>query len=95
MMSRLGDERGRAVLREHERIAREVLNAHGGAEVKTMEDGFMASFGSVTKAVECAMALRHAFAEGEGEPARNGAIQLQRMGRVGLCASEPPPRPTA
>jgi len=55
MMSRLGDERGRDVLREHERITREVLKAHGGAEVKTMGDGFMASFGSVTKAIECAV----------------------------------------
>ncbi|HUF54046.1 MAG TPA: alpha/beta hydrolase, partial [Dehalococcoidia bacterium] len=47
MMSRLGDERGRAVLREHERITREVLAAYGGTEVKSMGDGFMASFGSV------------------------------------------------
>jgi class 3 adenylate cyclase len=61
MMSRLGDERGRDVLREHERITRECLAAHGGAEVKTMGDGFMASFGSVTKAVECAVALQKAF----------------------------------
>src|SRR3990172_13305182 len=61
MMSRLGDERGRAVLREHERITREVLKAHGGTEVKTMGDGFMASFGSVTKAAECAIALQRAF----------------------------------
>jgi class 3 adenylate cyclase/pimeloyl-ACP methyl ester carboxylesterase len=61
MMSRLGDERGRDVLREHERITRECLAAHGGAEVKTMGDGFMASFGSVTRAVECAVALQKAF----------------------------------
>jgi class 3 adenylate cyclase len=61
MMSRLGDERGRDVLREHERITREVLKANGGTEVKTMGDGFMASFGSVTKAVECAVALQKAF----------------------------------
>jgi class 3 adenylate cyclase/pimeloyl-ACP methyl ester carboxylesterase len=63
MMSRLGDERGRDVLREHERITREVLKANGGTEVKTMGDGFMASFGSVTKAVECAVALQKAIAE--------------------------------
>jgi class 3 adenylate cyclase/pimeloyl-ACP methyl ester carboxylesterase len=63
MMSRLGDQRGRDVLREHERITREVLKANGGTEVKTMGDGFMASFGSVTKAVECAIALQRAFAE--------------------------------
>jgi len=80
MMSRLGDERGRAVLREHERITREVLKAHGGTEVKTMGDGFMASFGSVTKAVECAVALQRAFAERKGEP-----LSV----RVGLNAGEP------
>jgi class 3 adenylate cyclase len=80
MMSRLGDERGRGVLREHERITREVLKAHGGTEVKTMGDGFMASFGSVTKAVECAIALQRAFAEREGEP-----LSV----RVGLNAGEP------
>ena len=80
MMSRLGDDRGRDVLREHERITREVLKANGGTEVKTMGDGFMASFGSVTKAVECAVALQRAFAEREGEPLNV---------RVGLNAGEP------
>jgi pimeloyl-ACP methyl ester carboxylesterase len=55
MMQRLGDARGRDVLREHERITRELLKTHGGAEVKTMGDGFMASFGSVTSAIECAI----------------------------------------
>ena len=80
MMSRLGDERGRDVLREHERITREVLKANGGTEVKTTGDGFMASFGSVTKAVECAIALQRAFADREGEPLNV---------RVGLNAGEP------
>ena len=45
-----------------------------------MGDGFMASFGSVTKAVECAIALQRAFAEREGEP-----LSV----RVGLNAGEP------
>ncbi|HEY5639293.1 MAG TPA: adenylate/guanylate cyclase domain-containing protein [Dehalococcoidia bacterium] len=80
MMSRLGDERGREVLREHERITREVLAAHGGTEVKTMGDGFMASFGSVIRAVECAIAMQKAFAERKGEP-----LSV----RVGLNAGEP------
>src|SRR2546425_1802521 len=80
MMSRLGDARGRDVLREHERITRQVLKANGGTEVKTMGDGFMASFGSVIKAVECAVALQRAFAEREGEP-----LSV----RVGLNAGEP------
>jgi len=80
MMQRLGDEKGRDVLREHERITRGVLKANGGTEVKTMGDGFMASFGSVTKAVECAVALQRAFADREGEPLNV---------RVGLNAGEP------
>ena len=83
MMQRLGDAKGRAVLREHERITRETLKQHGGAEVKTMGDGFMASFGSVTSAVDCAIALQRAFAahtESMPEP-----LNL----RVGLNAGEP------
>ena len=87
MMSRLGDERGRDVLREHERITREVLKAHGGTEVKTMGDGFMASFGSVTKAVECAIALQRAFAERDSS-ARPEALEGLSV-RVGLNAGEP------
>ena len=35
---RLGDAKAREVLREHERIVREALKAHGGSEVKTMGD---------------------------------------------------------
>jgi class 3 adenylate cyclase len=84
MMRRLGDDRGREVLREHERITRELLKEYGGAEVKTMGDGFMASFASVTKAMDCAIALQRAFAahaaSAVGEP-----LQV----RVGLNAGEP------
>jgi len=87
MMSRLGDERGRDVLREHERITREVLKAHDGTEVKTMGDGFMASFGSVTRAVECAIALQRAFAE-RNSSARPEALEGLSV-RVGLNAGEP------
>src|SRR5206468_3747294 len=82
MMSRLGDAKGRDILRDHERITREVLKAHGGTEVKTMGDGFMASFGRVTKAVECAVALQRAFADRDAD-------QEQLSVRVGLNAGEP------
>src|SRR3990172_3081782 len=68
LTQRLGDARAREVLREHERIVREALAAHGGSEVKTMGDGFMASFGSATGALECAIAMQRAFAERQGEP---------------------------
>jgi class 3 adenylate cyclase len=82
-MSRLGDERGRDVLREHERITRDLLAANGGKEVKTMGDGFMASFTSVTKAVGCAVALQNAFAK------RNEGASEPLHVRVGINAGEP------
>jgi class 3 adenylate cyclase len=83
MMQRLGDAKGRDVLREHERMTRETLKQHGGAEVKTMGDGFMASFGSVTKAMDCAIALQRAFA------AHTESMPEPLHVRVGLNAGEP------
>ena len=97
MMQRLGDAKGRDVLREHERITRDLLKQHGGAEVKTMGDGFMASFGSVTSAVECAVALQRAFAGALtrpfGAPSPSGGEGTgidEHIGiRIGLNAGEP------
>jgi class 3 adenylate cyclase len=86
MMQRLGDDRGRELLREHERITRETLRRHGGQEVKSMGDGFMASFGSVTRAVECAIELQRAFA---GWNAAASAERPPLHVRVGLNAGEP------
>ena len=63
LTQRLGDAAARELLRPHERITRECLKAHGGSEVKTMGDGFMASFGSAARALECAVAIQGAFAE--------------------------------
>jgi len=83
MMQRLGDAKGRAVLREHERITREALQAHGGTEVKTMGDGFMACFSSATGALECAIAMQRAFAE------HNESAEEPIRVRVGLNAGEP------
>ncbi len=83
MMQRLGDAKGRDVLREHERITRDTLKTHGGAEVKTMGDGFMASFSSVTKAMDCAIALQRAFA------AHTDSMPEPLHVRVGLNAGEP------
>jgi class 3 adenylate cyclase len=93
LTDRLGDARARELLREHERIVREALKAHGGAEVKTMGDGFMASFSSATRALECAIAIQRAFAErNEAATARPstglGRAEVIRV-RIGLNAGEP------
>jgi class 3 adenylate cyclase/pimeloyl-ACP methyl ester carboxylesterase len=88
LLRTLGDHVGRQLLREHERITREALKAHGGSEVKSMGDGFLASFGSAQRALECAIALQRALhAEalgGEMEGLPNGL----RV-RVGINAGEP------
>jgi len=83
LTQRLGDVKARDVLREHERIVRDALKAHGGSEVKTMGDGFMASFSSATRALECAIAIQQAFA------ARNESAPEPILVRVGLNAGEP------
>ncbi len=70
-------------MREHERMVREALKSHGGSEVKTMGDGFMASFSSATRALECAIAMQRAFAE------RNESAEEPIRVRVGLNAGEP------
>ncbi len=83
LTQRLGDAKARELLREHERMVREALKAHGGSEVKTMGDGFMASFSSATKALECAIAMQRAFAE------HNESAEEPILVRVGLNAGEP------
>ena len=87
MMRRLGDEAGRAVLREHEELTRNALKRHGGDEVKTMGDGFMASFTSVTAAVECAVALQRAIEERNSNLDTGSGERVQV--RIGLNAGEP------
>jgi class 3 adenylate cyclase len=83
LTERLGDAKAREVLRNHERIVREALRAHGGAEVKAMGDGFMASFSSATRALECAIAMQRAFAAHDEHP--ETPIRV----RIGLNAGEP------
>ncbi len=83
LTQRLGDAKARELLRAHERIVREALKAHGGSEVKTMGDGFMASFSSATRALECAIAMQRAFAE------HNESAEEPLRVRIGLNAGEP------
>ena len=83
LTQRLGDARARELLREHERMVREALKSHGGSEVKTMGDGFMASFSSATKALECAIAMQRAFAQ------HNESAEESIKVRIGLNAGEP------
>jgi class 3 adenylate cyclase len=83
LTDRLGDAKARELLREHERMVREALKSHGGSEVKALGDGFMTSFSSATKALECAIAMQRAFAQ------RNESAEEPIRVRIGLNAGEP------
>jgi len=83
LTQRLGDAKAREVLRAYERIVREALSSHGGSEVKALGDGFMASFSSGTRALDCAIAVQRAFAE------HNESAEEPLRVRIGLNAGEP------
>ena len=54
----IGDQRWRGVLDRHDELVRKELAAHGGREVKTTGDGFLAVFDAPTRAIRCALAIR-------------------------------------
>jgi class 3 adenylate cyclase/pimeloyl-ACP methyl ester carboxylesterase len=87
LTQRLGDAKAREVLRQHERITRQALKEHQGSEIKTMGDGFMASFSSATRALECAIAMQRAFADYNADVGAQGLAPLHI--RIGLNAGEP------
>ncbi len=89
LTQRLGDAKARDLLREHERIVREALKAHDGSEVKTMGDGFMTSFSSATKALECAIAMQRALADWNAGVGALGLAPEPIRIRIGLNAGEP------
>jgi pimeloyl-ACP methyl ester carboxylesterase len=58
----LGDRRWREVLERHDAIVRHQLQVHRGREVKTMGDGFLATFDGPARAIRCAAAVRDELA---------------------------------
>jgi class 3 adenylate cyclase len=56
--ARLGDRRWRDLLERHDATVRRQLAVHRGREVKTMGDGFLATFDGPARAIRCASAIR-------------------------------------
>jgi DNA-binding NarL/FixJ family response regulator len=74
--AQVGDRRWREVLDRHDELVRELLAAHGGQEINTTGDGFLALFDAPARAIRCAVAIRD---------------QLRALGielRIGLHAGE-------
>jgi class 3 adenylate cyclase len=55
--ARLGDRRWRDLLEHHDATVRRELALHRGREVKTMGDGFLATFDGPARAIRCATAI--------------------------------------
>jgi len=79
----LGDARAMQIVRDHDEVVRRAIEARGGQVVKHTGDGIMASFLSVTRALETAAALQREFAD------RNRDAQVPFEVRVGIAAGEP------
>jgi class 3 adenylate cyclase len=61
LAGRLGDDRWRDLLDRHDQTVRVELERFRGREVKTVGDGFVATFDSPGRAIECALAIRDAL----------------------------------
>jgi class 3 adenylate cyclase len=72
----IGDRGWRELLDRHDALIRRELARHGGREVKTTGDGFLALFDGPARAIRCAVAIRDAL--------RTEGVEV----RVGLHSGE-------
>ena len=79
----LGDDRGRRVLREHERITREVIRGHRGTEVLARGDGFLVRFATAIDAIDAAADLQRRLADAAAD------LPIELRVRIGINAGEP------
>ena len=56
--AQVGDRQWRDVLDRHDELIRRLLAAHGGQEINTTGDGFLALFDAPARAIRCAVAIR-------------------------------------
>ena len=56
----LGDRRWRSLLEQHDGIVRQELARYRGREIKTLGDGFLATFDGPARAVRCALSIAEA-----------------------------------
>ena len=83
LTQRLGDVEAMRVIRAHDAIVADAIQSSHGRRVKHMGDGVMASFTSVSRAVEAAIAVQRGVAE------RNGSAQTPFEVKVAISAGEP------
>ena len=85
MTSQLGDARAQELVRTHDAVVREAIRERAGSEAKHTGDGIMATFVSISSAVDCAVAIQQGLRRVEapfrvkigidaGEPLHDGAV---------------------
>jgi class 3 adenylate cyclase len=80
---RLGDVRWLELLRVHNRLVRDQVQAFHGFEVKSQGDGFMLAFPSARRAIQCARAIQEAI-ERDLAGHEDGPVRV----RIGLHTGE-------
>lgn len=63
LAAELGDHRWQALLADHNRTVRRLVERFGGREVKTVGDGILATFDGPARAIRCAAAIRDGLGE--------------------------------
>ncbi len=76
----LGDSGWRAVLEQHDRITRELIEAHGGRTVKSTGDGLLAVFDVPSQGVECGIAMCRELAAADGELWASSTVRDMMLG---------------
>ena len=79
-----GDSKALHLLHVNNALTRNSLRKHRGSEVKHTGDGIMASFASVTNAIECAIDIQESFSK-HNTSNPHETLYL----RIGLSAGEP------
>lgn len=86
----VGDRRWRGELDRHDELVRAQLADHGGREIKTTGDGFLALFDAPTRAIRCAVSMREAL-RAEGVDLRiglhSGEVELRGDDVGGIAVS--------
>lgn len=83
LTQRLGDAAAMDVVRAHDRIVRRAIEQSGGSEVKHTGDGLMASFRSVSGALEAAIDIQRTLLD------HNLTAPTPFDVRIGIAAGEP------
>jgi class 3 adenylate cyclase len=73
----LGDQRWRGLLGHHDQVVRDQVARFGGRPVKSLGDGFLASFDGPTRAVRCARAI--------SEELRQVGLEIRAGVHTGEC----------